>query len=165
MSPRRRAGHSRTTGAGTSLPGPVRQERAPAVVGTQPDASLREGPGVVEGGLESHYRYMRGLQDWARRFLGKRSIRKHAGVVADHSVFCRRTPFPHVALAEAQWNPDLDTKATVDDILSFLSMREAVERTPEPERPAPDPGGKPPWLWDQAPSGGTETVAREGHTE
>jgi len=28
----------------------------------------------------------------------------------------------HVALAEAQWNPDLDTKARVDAMVDFLDI-------------------------------------------
>jgi hypothetical protein len=117
---------------------------------------------VVPGGLPDHGRYLCGLQDWARRFLGKRSPHKHAGVVADHAVFCRRAPFPHVALAEAQWNPDLDTAKTVDGILTFLGLREIVERTPESRQPWHDPSGRPPWLWD-APDG--SPVVRESHSE
>jgi hypothetical protein len=102
----------------------------------------------VEGGLESHYRYMSYLQKWGRGVLGKRSVLKHASVVADHAVFCRRTPFPHAALAEAQWNPGLDTKATVDGLLAFLGLKAEIERTPEPGRPIRDLEGKPPWLCD-----------------
>jgi len=59
--------------------------------------------------------------------LGKPSISKHAGTVADHSVFCRRTPFMHVALAEAQWNPDGDTKATVVGIMAALGLTDSLE--------------------------------------
>jgi hypothetical protein len=114
----------------------------------------------VEGGLLSHYRYMEALQRWGRRFLGKPSVRKHASVVADHSVFCRRTPFPHAALAEAQWNPDLDTRAKTDALLSFLGLYDEVARAPDPESPARDPEGMPPWL--AFPAGG-EGADREGH--
>jgi len=113
---------------------------------------------VIEGGLASHYQYLRSLQNWGRRFLGKRSQRKHASMVADHSVFCRRTPFPHVALAEAQWDPDRDTEITVDGLLTFLGMKDKVEHTPETGRPMHDPMGKPPWLCD-------EETPPEGHAE
>ncbi len=112
----------------------------------------------VEGGLASHYRYMEFLQRWGRRFLGKPSVRKHASVVADHAVFCRRTPFPHAALAEAQWNPGLDTVAKTDAILSFLGLRGEVARLDEPATPLRDPEGMPPWL--AFPVKGGE---REGH--
>lgn len=119
---------------------------------------------AIAGGLASHYQYMRFLQDWGRRFLGKPSTHKHASVVADHAVFCRRTPFPHVALAEAQWNPDLDTPRTVDGILNFLGMRETVAGTPETGMPMHDPCGKPPWLCDPDEDTGV-MAAREGHAE
>ena len=112
---------------------------------------------AVPGGLETHRQYLHHLQGWARRFLAKPSPRKHASVVADHSVFCRRTPFPHVALAEAQWNPDGDVAATVDGILAALCTRAAVAATLEPATPLRDPAGLPPWLVPAA------TAAREGH--
>lgn len=133
------------------------------------EASLAEwmqgnaGAYTVAGGLADHCQYLRFLQDWGRRFLGKPSAARHASVVADHSVFCRRTPFPHVALAEAQWNPDLDTAATVDGILRFLGTYETVARTPDSGRRRRDPGGKPPWLCGPDDATG-EAVAREGHT-
>lgn len=106
---------------------------------------------IIDGGLQRHCQYMAYLQNWGRRFLGKRSRDKHASVVADHAVFCRRTPFPHVALAEAQWNPERDTAAAVDGILAFLGMTDAVLRTTDPDTPLRDPAGKPPWLchWEE----------------
>ncbi len=118
----------------------------------------------IAGGLPSHYQYMRFMQNWGRRFFGKPSANRHASVVADHSVFCRRTPFPHVALAEAQWNPDLDTQATVDGILRFLRSYDAVARAPETGKPMRDPCGKPPWLCGPGDDSG-ETAVREGHVE
>jgi hypothetical protein len=133
------------------------------------EASLRDWMNAnasqyrVEGGLGRHYQYMRFLQNWGRRFLGKPSSRKHASVVADHSVFCRRTPFPHAALAEAQWNPERDTESTVNSLLAFLGLKETVERTPDPPGAMRDPGGKPPWLC--APESGSESAGREGHAE
>ncbi|MHB9131789.1 MAG: hypothetical protein ACYDBB_11960 [Armatimonadota bacterium] len=115
---------------------------------------------TLNGGWKTHCQYLEFMQNWGRRFLGKRSTQKHAGVVADHAVFCRRTPFPHVALAEAQWNPERDTEATVDGLLTFLGMKETVEQTPDPDAPLRDSAGKPPWLCD------TESVCcQEGHTE
>ncbi len=66
------------------------------------------------------------MQQWARNFLGKKSVHKHGSTVADHSVFCRRTPFMHVALAEAQWNPDMDTETRVDAMVDFLDIRAEV---------------------------------------
>ena len=112
---------------------------------------------AVPGGRNAHVQYVTFLQRWARCFLGKRSAQTHAGVVADHAVFCRRTPFPFAALAEAQWNPDADAAATVNDLLDFLGLREQVLRTPEPATPLRDMAGKPPWLCEDAVS------AREGH--
>ncbi len=112
---------------------------------------------LVEGGLDDHCRYMRNLQSWARRFLAKPSCQKHASVVADHSVFCRRTPFPHAALAEAQWNPDLDTVEVVNGILASLGMRDAVAQAPAAAQLPRDMGGKPPWLVPDY------AVPREGH--
>jgi hypothetical protein len=124
---------------------------------------------VVQGGVASHRQYMRHLQGWARRFLGKPSARAHASVVADHSVFCRRTPFPHVALAEAQWNPDRDAAATVDGILDFLGLRAAAQRAPEPAVPMKDPGGKPLWMCEPGAFWGVQPQAiahgPEGHAE
>jgi hypothetical protein len=128
------------------------------------EASLREWLDrtaawyTVAGGLADHHRYLAYLQNWGRRFLGKPSGQKHASVVADHAVFCRRTPFPHAALAEAQWDPTRDTAATVDGLLAFLGMTDAVQQAPALTVIPPDPGGKPPWLC-------TPTVAREGHAE
>jgi hypothetical protein len=77
---------------------------------------------TLTGTIDTYYAYMRTLQQWGRNFLGKTSVNKHASTVADHSVFCRRTPFMHVALAEAQWNPDLDTETRVDAIVDFLGI-------------------------------------------
>lgn len=85
----------------------------------------------LRGDIETYRRFMAGLQQWGRNFLGKTSSNKHASVVADHSVFCRRTPFMHVALAEAQWNPDLDTDATVDALLESLGLKSEVDRRTE----------------------------------
>ena len=68
---------------------------------------------------ESHYTYMESLQGWGSRFLDKRSSHKHSSCVADHSVFCRQTPFIHVAYAEALWNPERNTRETVDAIAAL----------------------------------------------
>ncbi len=85
----------------------------------------------LPGDIETHRGFMAGLQQWGRNFLGTASANKHASVVADHSVFCRRTPFMHVALAEAQWNPDLDTNLTVDALLESLGLKSEVDRRTE----------------------------------
>jgi hypothetical protein len=77
---------------------------------------------TLTGTIDTYYKYMSTMQRWARKFQGKQSVDKHGSTVADHSVFCRRTPFMHVALAEAQWNPDLDTEACVDAMLDFLDI-------------------------------------------
>jgi len=114
---------------------------------------------VIPGGRDTHIQYLTFLQQWTRRFLGKRSGNTHAGVVADHAVFCRRTPFPFVALAEAQWNPDGDADAIVDGLLAYLGIRDTVLQTPDPDIPLRDMGGKPPWLCADTAS------AREGHAE
>lgn len=74
----------------------------------------------LKGDINTYYRYMQGLQGWARGMLGKPAAIKHGSTVADHSVFCRRTPYMHVALAEAMWNPDLDTEKTVEQLVVFL---------------------------------------------
>jgi hypothetical protein len=110
----------------------------------------------LPGGRESHIRYYAFLQDWACRFQGKPSHHTHASVVADHSLFCRRTPFPHAALAEAQWNPHRDPAAVTDALLAVLGLTETVAATPEPVIPLRDMAGKPPWLCDQH-------LAPEGH--
>ncbi len=106
----------------------------------------------LNGGRQTHIQYVTNLQNWARRFLAKPAAHTHAGVVADHAVFCRRTPFPHVALAEAQWNPDRDPAALTDDLLDCLGLTEAVAQTPDPSEPLRDAAGKPPWLchWNDA---------------
>ncbi len=114
---------------------------------------------AVPGGRDNHYLYMTFLQRWAGRFLAKRSANKHGCLVADHSVFCRRTPFQLVALAEAQWNPDLPTKHTVDRLLTHLGMDAAVDQAPEAEAPLLDGGGAPPWVARAA----RAAVPREGH--
>jgi hypothetical protein len=111
---------------------------------------------IVPGQRDNHYLYMTFLQKWARRFLGKPSTDKHGCLVADHSVFCRRTPFPLVALAEAQWNPDLPTHAVVDRLITWLGMDAAVDQAAVPETPLRDSMGKPPWLC-------RDDVEREGH--
>lgn len=80
----------------------------------------------LDGPIEAYYEAMSELQRWSRGLLGKPSGKKHAGTVADHSVFCRRTPFPHVALAEAQWNPYADTQSTVDAIVRCLGIEESI---------------------------------------
>jgi hypothetical protein len=77
---------------------------------------------TLVGSIDKYRAYMRNFQQWGRNFLRKPSSNKHASVVADCSVFCRRTPFAHAALAEAQWNPDLDTNATVDALVDFLGL-------------------------------------------
>jgi hypothetical protein len=112
---------------------------------------------VVPGGVGAHRHYLANLQRWAARFLGKPSRHTHASVVADHSLFCRRTPFPHAALAEAQWDPFRDTAATVDGLLDILEMP-SVRVLPDPPVYPPDPAGKPPWLV-------TAGAEREGHAE
>ncbi len=78
---------------------------------------------------DKYYNYMRTMQQWARNFLSKKSVNKHGSTVADHSVFCRRTPFMHVALAEAQWNPDMDTEARVDAMVDLLELRSPIQST------------------------------------
>lgn len=75
---------------------------------------------AINGDIIAYDNYMKGLQKWSKALLGKPSTNKHATTVADHSVFCRRTPFMHVALAESMWNPDLNTEETVPKIVSFL---------------------------------------------
>lgn len=91
------------------------------------EASLREWMDSnaqrysLKGDINKYHEYMQRLQEWGRGMLGKPSTNKHATTVADHSVFCRRTPYMHVALAEAMWNPNLDTEATVDSIVEFLN--------------------------------------------
>ncbi len=82
---------------------------------------------TLTGTIDAYYAYMRTLQQWARNFLGKQSVDKHGSTVADHSVFCRRTPFMHVALAEAQWNPDMDAEARVDAMIDFLELRSQIQ--------------------------------------
>jgi hypothetical protein len=116
---------------------------------------------AVPGGRDNHYLYMTFLQRWAGRFLAKRSVNKHACLVADHSVFCRRTPFRLVALAEAQWNPDLPTRHTVDRLLTWLEMDQAVDQAPVAVEPLVDSGGAPHWV---RPAAGT-SAQREGHDE
>lgn len=81
---------------------------------------------AIKGDITTYYDYMEGLQEWARGLLGKPLAEKHASTVADHSVFSRRTPYMHVALAEAMWNPNLNTQKTVDGIVSFLSTNGGV---------------------------------------
>ncbi len=81
---------------------------------------------TLTGTPETYYGYMKKMQDWSRNLLGKESTSKHGSCVADHSVFCRRTPFMHVALAEALWNPDMDTKQRTDDIIDFLKIRSLI---------------------------------------
>jgi len=83
---------------------------------------------TLAGTLDSYDAYMRTLQQWGRNFLGKKSVDKHGSTVADHSVFCRRTPFMHIALAEAQWNPDMDTEARVDAIVDFLDIGVRIKK-------------------------------------
>ncbi len=46
----------------------------------------------LEGDIDTYYNYMRNMQKWSANFLGKKSTQKHGTTVADHSVFCRRTP-------------------------------------------------------------------------
>jgi len=82
---------------------------------------------TINGDIETYYKYMRKHQEWAAKLLGKPSTKKHATTVADHSVFCRRTPFMHVALAEALWNPNLDTEPTVDKMIAFLKANGGVD--------------------------------------
>jgi len=112
----------------------------------------------VEGGIRNHYKYMSFLQDWTRKFTEKPSDNKHGSMIADHSVFCRRTPFPLIALAEAQWNPDSDTEFIVDHLLSFLGIKDKIKNTTETGEKLVDTMGMPPWVYDKA-------VEREGHSE
>ncbi|MCP4455787.1 MAG: discoidin domain-containing protein, partial [Planctomycetes bacterium] len=86
---------------------------------------------TLAGTIDTYYSYMRTMQQWARNFQGKHSSNKHGSTVADHSVFCRRTPFMHVALAEAQWNPDGDTEGRVDAMVDFLKIRTQFQSTKE----------------------------------
>lgn len=81
----------------------------------------------IKGDIGAYYNYMSELNRWAATLLGKPSTNKHATTVADHSVFCRRTPFMHVALAEALWNPHLETEPTVDKIVAFLKANGGVD--------------------------------------
>ena len=81
---------------------------------------------AIKGDINTYYDYMKGLQEWSRGMLGKPSENKHGSTVADHSVFSRRTPFMHVALAEAMWNPNLDRETTVDGIIAFLQTNGGV---------------------------------------
>ena len=81
---------------------------------------------TLTGTSDTYLDYMKKMQDWSRNLLGKGSVNKHGSCVADHSVFCRRTPFMHIALAEALWNPDLKTKERVFDIIDFLGIRSQI---------------------------------------
>lgn len=96
------------------------------------DASLKEWMKsnahryALRGDVRSYYRYMQGLQKWGQAMLAKSSTRKHGSTVADHSVFCRRTPFMHVALTEAMWNPNLETEKSVDLIIAFLKAHDGL---------------------------------------
>lgn len=85
----------------------------------------------IKGPMEDYYSYMQMLQKWSENFLGKRSSNKHSSTVAGGSVFCRRTPFMHVALAEACWNPNLETEEAVDAIVEFLGLDVAVKANEE----------------------------------
>ena len=75
---------------------------------------------TLKGNLQAYIKYMKPLQAWAKVMLGKKSVNKHGTTVACHSMFSRRTPFIHVALSEAMWNPESDTAKTVSDLVSFL---------------------------------------------
>ena len=75
---------------------------------------------TIPGGYREYTNYFSSLQSWAKVLTKKPLAQKHATTVADHSVFCRRTPFMHVALAEALWNPDSDTQKTATEIISVL---------------------------------------------
>ena len=81
---------------------------------------------TLTGTPDTYLDYMKKMQDWSRNLMAKVSDNKHGSCVADHSVFCRRTPFMHVALAEALWNPDLDTERKVPDIIDFLGIRSQI---------------------------------------
>ncbi len=85
---------------------------------------------TITGNQETYYDYMKKMQDWSRNLLGKESSSKHGSCVADHSVFCRRTPFMHIALAEALWNPNMDTKQKTNDIINFLKIRSQISSEP-----------------------------------
>lgn len=80
----------------------------------------------IGGGLQGKRNYMAGLQAWAAGLLGKSTANKHASTVADGSVFSRRTPFAEAALAEAEWNPSLDTQTVVAAIDSHLGRPTAT---------------------------------------
>ncbi len=75
---------------------------------------------TLKGNLQAYIEYMKPLQAWAKVMLGKKSANKHGTTVACHSMFSRRTPFIHVALSEAMWNPESDTGKTVSELVSFL---------------------------------------------
>ena len=83
----------------------------------------------LAGDIDTYYAYMRKVQKWSGNLLGKKSSNKHATTVADHSVFCRRTPFMHIALAESQWNPQMDTEPRVDAIVDFLGIRSTIPKS------------------------------------
>jgi len=82
---------------------------------------------TLTGDIHSYCDYFKKMQIWSRKFLSKESINKHACCVADHSVFCRRTPFMHVALAESQWNPYINTEERVNSIIDFLNIRSQID--------------------------------------
>jgi hypothetical protein len=75
---------------------------------------------ALRGDISVYGKYLSGLQAWGKGLLGKPSVNKHGTTVACHSVFCRRTPFMHVALAEAMWNPGADTRHLTEALVSFL---------------------------------------------
>ena len=78
---------------------------------------------TLPGSREAYYDYLRNMQRWSRQLLGRPSTHKHACCVGDHSVFCRRTPFLHLALAEALWNPERDAQGQADAMVDFLGLR------------------------------------------
>ncbi len=73
--------------------------------------------------LHKHQAYLRSMQNWALKMMGKPKAQKHGSTVADHSVFCRRTPFMHLALAEAMWNPEIDANTRAKDMTDFLGLK------------------------------------------
>ena len=81
---------------------------------------------ALQGDINAYSKYMAGLQAWSRKMLGKPSVNKHGTTVADHSVFCRRTPFMHVALAEAMWNPDVNPDDISEQLVRFLQKNGGV---------------------------------------
>jgi hypothetical protein len=83
---------------------------------------------ALRGNINTYADYLGRLQSWADAMTKKPKAIRHGTTVADHSVFCRRTPFMHVALAEAMWNPTSDSLSTAQDIVAFLDANGGVPR-------------------------------------